>query len=133
MGEIVKSKKMLVEYSYEAGLDKGLMEGVRKNFIVPVFENGEAIFVTLPDLKRVTHGFVVFVGRKISVADLFEKLIHTGNKIIPSMDWQQNALDDYLAKVAKQKVGDVVGLDFDQAGLAQLEKQKIPRKPTSLP
>ena len=130
MAIISKSKKMLVEYSMKNCAEAGFMQGIKRDFVVPVFDDGSPKFVTLPDLRSVEYGFVVFLGREISTADLFKRILDSEKKILPTMEWQENILNKFLNEVSMQKIGNVVKISFNNEDIV-MEVQEIKRNNVS--
>ncbi|EEE35174.1 hypothetical protein RKLH11_3981 [Rhodobacteraceae bacterium KLH11] len=112
---------MLVPFSMEKASPVG------KSFVAPIHDDGKMVFVSLSTLKPIEFGAVVYVGRDVSVEDVFAKIVESGTKVLPSVDEQISVLQDYLDCLPKLKIGDVVRLGFDSDGSVQLEKQKKPK------
>lgn len=115
------TKKMLVPFSMEKASPIG------KSFVAPIHDDGRMVFVSLSTLKPVEFGAVVYVGRDVSVEDVFAKIVESGAKVLPSVDQQISVLQDYLDCLPKLKIGDVVRLGFDSDGSVQLAKHKKPK------
>lgn len=124
------TKKMLVEYSFKKGMSKGRIEGAGKKFILPVHEDGKSFFVTIPDLKPVVYGFVVYTGKDQTTESLLMQINLTRKKITPSFDWYEKIFVQYLEKISELKITDVVKLSFDEHGKICFENQDIPSGPS---
>lgn len=106
-------------------MDKG--EPIGKSFIVPINDGERNKFVSLSKGAAVDFAMVVFVGRTVSGEDVFKKVVDAGIPVLPSSHELLGMLTDYIASVAKLKIGDVVRLDFDEHGKSKFEKQSNPR------
>ncbi|WP_224825197.1 hypothetical protein [Cognatishimia sp. MH4019] len=115
------TKKMLVPYSMAKG------KSVGKSFVVPLSDGGQRSFVALSNGSKVEYATVVYVGRTISVEDLFKKIIDAGFAVLPNTDEMVKSLSSYIDLVSNLKIGDVVKVGFDEADQQRLEKQPRPQ------
>jgi PDZ domain-containing secreted protein len=111
---------MLVPYSMAKGKPTG------KSFIVPINDGKQNQFVTLNNGVKVDFATVVYIGRTVSVEDVFKKIVDAGFVVLPSTDEMVDLLSSYIDLVSKLKIGDVVKVGFDEVGQLLLEKQRRP-------
>lgn len=102
-------------------------KSVGKSFVVPINDGEQNQFVALNNGSKVDFAMVVYVGRTISVEDIFKKIVDTGFAVLPSTDEMVGSLSNYIDLISKLKIGDVVKVGFDEVGRQQLEKQKRPK------
>lgn len=132
MDSDIKTKKMLVEYSLKLGNEKGFLEGVKKDFIFPVYEKENLTFVTLPKFKIISYGFVVFVGKQLNSHDIMEKLKKEKTKDM-FFNIDLNTINDYIYKIKNQKIGDVVKLFTNENNDIIIQKQNLKKIDRKLP
>lgn len=115
------TKKMLVPYSMAKG------KSVGKSFVLPINDGEQNHFIAVNNGSKVDFATVVYVGRTISVEDMFKKIVDAGFAVLPNTNEMVNSLSNYIDLVSHLKIGDVVKVGFDQAGEQQLEKQQKPK------
>lgn len=119
-----KSKKMLVAFDPEKS-DKA-----SSDFLVPVVEDGKLVFFGTRSRRAVPQGMVVFVGREITVNDVFARLVDSGRKI-PVVTETLNMISNYLRQIGDLKIGQVVQISGNASQLNfALEPAKL-EKPVS--
>jgi len=115
------TKKMLVPYSMAKG------KSVGKSFVVPISDGEQSSFVAVSNGSKVEYATVVYVGRTISVEDIFKKIVNAGFAVLPNTDEMTKSLSNYIDLVSKLKIGDIVKVGFDESDQLQLEKQPRPQ------
>jgi hypothetical protein len=124
MKDAPKSKKMLVAFDPEKS-DKA-----SSDFLVPVMEDGKLVFFGTRSRRAVAKGMVVFVGREITVNDVFARLVDSGRKI-PVVTEALNVISNYLSQIGDLKIGQVVQISGNASQSSfTLEPAKV-EKPVS--
>ena len=95
------TKRMLVAF------DPTKPEKASSDFLVPVLDNGEFVLFGTKSKRHVSLGMVVFVGREVSVNDVFARLVDSGRKV-PVVAETLDVLSSYLKQVSGLKIGQVV-------------------------
>lgn len=95
------TKKMLVAF------DPTKPEKASSDFLVPVLDNGEFVLFGTKSKRNVGLGMVVFVGREVTVNDVFARLVDSGRKI-PSVAETLEIVSNFLKRVGDLKIGQVV-------------------------
>lgn len=105
MAEIaLTTKKLLVAFDPS---DSG---GGAGDFVVPVPETGRVSFVGLRSRRLSVYGRMVYVGKDITVNDLFARLVDSGRKI-PSVEQTVRMLQDYVVSLQQHKIGNIVSVE----------------------
>jgi len=97
------TKKMLVAF------DPTKPEKATSDFLVPVSENGRFVFFGTKSKRNVALGMVVFVGRDVTVSDVFARLVDSGREI-PVVGETLGVVERYLSQMSTLRVGQVVQL-----------------------
>lgn len=116
------TKKLLAPFDPEKPEKKS------KDFLVPDLSEAKPTFATITGANFSRHGLVVFVGREVTVNDVFAKLVDAGRKF-ESVDDSLALLQDFLEKVASCKVGDVMEIAADPASRFGYALRKTSIKP----
>jgi hypothetical protein len=123
------TKKMLVAF------DPAKPGKAFSDFLVPVLDNGELVFFDTKSKRNVALGMVVFVGREITVNDVFARLVDSGRKI-PVVAEALDVISNYLSQVNGLRIGQVVQMfgDASRKGFS-LQEVKVAKPPNkrSLP
>lgn len=123
------TKKMLVAF------DPAKPKKASSDFLVPVLDNGEFVLFGTKSKRNTALGMVVFVGREVTVNDVFARLVDSGRKI-PSVTETLEVISDYLRRVSGLKIGQFVQIsgDASQGGFS-LQEVKVakPANKRSLP
>jgi hypothetical protein len=129
MKDAPKTKKMLVAF------DPAKPEKASSDFLVPVAEEGKVVLFGTKSRRVISHGMVVFVGREITVNDVFARLVDSGRKI-PAVAEALDMISIYLGYVSVHKIGQIVQISEDASPLSfALELAQIakPASKRSLP
>lgn len=112
-----------------AGFDPYGPKQASSDFLVPVYEGDSVVLFGTKSKRTVAYGMVVFVGREITVNDVFASLVDSGRKI-PNVTDQLAAIQHYLTILNSVKIGQVFKFGNDQSANATftLSPVKIPRK-----
>lgn len=98
------TKKLLVTFDpLRAGAAAG-------DFVVPVVEADAATFWGLRSKKSSELSVMVYVGRAVTVNDLFARLVDTGSKI-PDVQQTLSLLTDYITRLQDHKIGNVMAIE----------------------
>jgi hypothetical protein len=98
------TKKLLVAF------DPSDPDAGAGDFVVPVSEEGQISFVGLRSKKPSALGRMVYVGKDITVNDLFAKLVDSGRKI-PSVNQTIKMLTDYVITLQEHKIGNILSVE----------------------
>lgn len=98
------TKKLLVAF------DPSRANAAAGDFVVPVLEADAASFFGLRSKKSSALGVMVYVGREVTVNDLFAKLVDTG-RTVPNVDQTVTMLADYVSQLEEHKIGNVVAIE----------------------
>ena len=129
MNDSPTTKKMLVAF------DPAKPAKASSDFLVPVLDNGEFVFFGTKSKRTVTLGMVVFVGREVTMNDVFARLVDSGRKI-PAVAETLDVISNYLSQVSGLKIGQVVQVSGDasrEGFLLQGVKVTKPANKRSLP
>ncbi len=72
---------------------------------------------------------MVYVGKEITVNDLFAKLVDSGRKIA-SVDQAMKMLSEYLAMLQAHKIGNVMSIEPDAAEPNAFRLVKVANTPS---
>ncbi|MBK8803829.1 MAG: hypothetical protein IPN71_17630 [Fibrobacteres bacterium] len=81
----------------------------QSDFLVPICLEGEIRLFGLHSKKIFEKGMVVYVGRDVSTADLFAKLVDS-KCVIPDVKSQLAYLDQFFDSLSGFKIGEFVRL-----------------------
>lgn len=115
--------------------DPAKPEKASSDFLVPVLDNGEFVFFGTRSKRNVALGRVVFVGREVTVNDVFARLVDRERKI-PSVAETLEIVSNYLRQVGELKISQVVKISGDASrGGFSLQAVKVakPANKRSLP
>lgn len=98
------TKKLLVAF------DPARTNAAAGDFVVPVLDADSASFFGLRSKKSSTLSVLVYIGKEVTVNDLFAKLVDTGRKI-PDVDQAVNILTAYMAQLEGHKIGNVMAIE----------------------
>ncbi len=84
------------------------------DFIVPISEDGRVIFIGMRSEKPSTLARMVYVGKDITVNDLFAKLVDSGRKIA-NVEQTVKILTDYVVMLQEYKIGNIVSVEASAA------------------
>jgi len=102
------TKKLLVTFN-PSNPDAGAGD-----FVVPVSEDGRVFFIGMRSKKRSELGRMVYVGKDVTVNDLFAKLVDSGRKV-PSVEQTVKMLTDYVVMLQEHKVGNIISVEANAA------------------
>ncbi len=117
------TKKLLVTF------DQAKPDGGAGDFLVPVREEGRPRFVGLRSGKAADLGRMVFVGKEVTVNDLFAKLVDSGHKV-GSVDQTVGMLGDYLEMLQEHKIGNVIEIQAVAGGTSRFRLVKVANTPS---
>ena len=98
------TKKCLVSFE----LDKRVQK--QSNFLCPVYDAGQWMFLGLKTKKIYQMGMVVYTGVDLFPEDIFSELVDTGVKI-NNVDETIKNITEYLEALREQRIGSVVTVD----------------------
>ncbi len=119
------TKKLLVAF------DSTRTAPVRGDFVVPVCEAGTATFFGLRSREIAALGLMVYVGKEVTVNDLFAKLVDTGHTI-PNVDQAVGILTDYVARLSEHKIGNVLAIEPAAEETSGFRLKKIANTPSGI-
>ena len=94
------TRKLLVGYDVSgAGAWKG-------DFLAPVFDQ-TTVFIGLRSRRIFTTGQMVFIGKVVTVSDIFSRLVDSGSKIL-DVEKTVTTVGHYLEELQHFKIGNVV-------------------------
>lgn len=96
-----ETKKLLVAFNPEKP------DAESSDFLIPWNQEGQFVFLGLKSGKQHRYGMIAFVGRSISVNDLFARLVDSG-AFIPNVDEMLASLQDYVEQLQAFRIGNVV-------------------------
>jgi hypothetical protein len=91
---------------------------------VPVLEDGSPRFVGVKSCKPTDLGMMVYVGRDVTMNDLFAKLVDTGRKI-EDVDGTVKRIEAYLRMLQDQKIGDILAVEASPAEACGLQLKTV--------
>jgi hypothetical protein len=100
----MKTKKILVAF------DPARPKAQSGDFAIPVIVDGRVQLVGLRSGTTLSLGMMVYLGKEITVNDVFAKLVDSGRKV-PSVDQTVKMIGDYLAMLQGHKIGNVIKLE----------------------
>lgn len=83
------------------------------DFLLPISVAGKIVLLGVQSGKQLDKGLVVYVGRDVSVSDLFAKLVDTGRKIA-NVEETVALISAYTSQLAAFKIGQTVTLVADE-------------------
>jgi hypothetical protein len=86
------------------------------DFVVPVLEDGRVFFVGMRSKKPSELGRMVYVGKDVTVNDLFAKLVDSGRKV-PSVEQTLKMLTAYVVMLQEHKVGNILSVEANAASV----------------
>jgi hypothetical protein len=119
------SKKLLVAFNPSEPDEKS------SDFLVPVLDEKSPHLLGLKSNMPVALGLMVYLGREITVNDLFAKLVDTGRKL-PDVDSTLKYLEAYLKKLQDYKIGNVLTVDTSAIGDKDVHLRKVANTPSAM-
>lgn len=119
----MKTRKILVAF------DPIRPKAQSGDFVVPVFVDGSVRLVGLSSGKPVNQGMMVFLGREITVSDVFAKVVDSGRKIA-NVAQTVKMLGDYLTMLQDLKIGNIVGLEMTDGSPGGFRLVKLANSPS---
>jgi len=102
------TKKLLVAF------DMSNPNAKSSDFLVPVVDEGSPQFIGVKSRKSADLGMMVYVGRDVTMNDLFAKLVDTGRKIA-SVDGTDKGIETYLRMLQDHKIGNILSIKASSA------------------
>ena len=111
------TKKLLVAF------DPSRADIATSDFVVPILGPEGVEFFGLRSRKAAKLGRMVYVGREVTVNDLFAKLVDTGRKI-PDVEQTLDMLTALVSRLAEYKIGNVLSIESatDEPGGFRLKR-----------
>jgi hypothetical protein len=119
----MKTKKILVAF------DPDRPQSRSSDFAVPVAGPGGVQLVGIRSGKPVAQGVIVFLGREVTVNDVFARLVDSGQRI-ESVEAAVKLLGDYLTMLQEHKIGNVIALEPVEGEAAGFRLTKIANTPS---
>jgi hypothetical protein len=121
---------MLVAY------DPARPDAASSDFLAPVNDSTGLLLFGLRSKKSRAQGMMVFIGKDITVNDLFAKLVDSGRKI-ESVERTVAVLQSYLRMLQDYKIGNILAVEPCSEEPCGFRLKKIadapPVKPINLP
>ncbi len=117
------TKKLLVAF------DPSKSAAATGDFVVPILEADAVAFFGLRSKKASALGVMVYVGKEVTVNDLFAKLVDTGRKI-PDVDRTVGMLSDYVSRLDEHKIGNVVAIETTAEEPGGFRLKKVANTPS---
>ena len=117
------TKKLPVSVSY------GDVEAKSNEFVIPAMDTGFSGFRGLKSGRLYTYGALSFLGKEITVNDVFARLVDSGQRI-DNVDAMLRMLDAYLEAVQDYRIGNVLTVEpsSDRCGF---KLTKVAQRPNS--
>lgn len=119
------TKKLLVAF------DPSKPDAGRGDFLAPVSDDQRIRLYGLRSKASSELGLMVYVGKEITVNDLFAKLVDSGRKI-PNVDQTVKMLSDYLTMLQEHKIGNVVSIELPETEPGGFRLVKIANTPSGV-
>lgn len=127
---ILTTKKLLVAY------DPLIPESGSGDFLVPVCDSTGRFFFGLRSQKRYEQGRMVYLGKEITMNDIFAKLVDSGRKI-ESVSRTTDLIREYMRMLQDYKIGNIIGIESSDdescsfrltkiANMGAVETKKLP-------
>jgi hypothetical protein len=100
----MNTRKTLIAY------DPAKPDDGRSDFLVPLTDGDSPQFIGLRSGKPVDMGVLTFVGREVSVNDMFAKLVDSRRKI-PDVKRTLKSIQGYIDMLQEFKIGNVLKLE----------------------
>jgi hypothetical protein len=97
-------RKLLVSF------DPSVPEGSNGGFVVPIAEDDKVFLFDLKSKRQTEYAVMVFVGRDITVNDLFAKLVDSG-RYISDVEKTVSMLSQYVESLVNFKIGNVLSVN----------------------
>lgn len=124
------TKKLPVSISY------GTYQAKSHEFLIPPLTDGVGEFQGLMSGKPFLYGAVSYLGKDITVNDVFAKLVDSGRRI-ESVERTVAALESYLRMLQDFKIGNILAVEPCSEEPCGFRLKKIadapPVKPVNLP
>jgi hypothetical protein len=100
----MSTKKLLVAF------DPSRVDAAPGDFVVPILDAEVVSFFGLGSKKPCAFAVMVYVGKEVTVNDLFAKLVDAGQEV-PNVDRTVKMLVDYMSRLEEHKIGNVVAIE----------------------
>jgi len=120
----VTTKKILVAY------DPSKPEVPSSDFLAPVLEESYPRFLGLRSRKVILAGMMVYLGRDVTVNDLFAKLVDTGCRI-ESVDQTLKNIEAYLRMLQEYRIGNILAIEPSAAEPCGFQLRKLANTPAT--
>ena len=98
------------------------------DFLVPVVDEGSPQFIGVKSRKPADLGMMVYVGRDVTMNDLFAKLVDTGRKIA-SVDGTVKGIEAYLRMLQDHKIGNILSIKASSTEACGFQLEKVANSP----
>lgn len=126
----ITTKKILVAYK------PSKPETASSDFLVPATDSTGIFFFGLRSRTQSKQGQMVFIGKRITVNDVFAKLVDSGRKI-ENVDQTLLTLESYLRMLQDFRIGNILAIETCNEAPCGFEFKKIadapPTKRINLP
>lgn len=118
----LKTKKLLVAF------DPSNPNAESSDFLVPVVDEGSPQLIGVKGRKPADLGMMVYVGRDVTMNDLFAKLVETGRKIV-SVDGTIKGIEAYLRMLQDHKIGNILSVKASSTEACGFQLEKVANSP----
>jgi len=119
----IKTKKLLVAYDPENAAP------ISGDFLVPINDSAGVFFFGLRSKKPVRSGAMVYIGRELTMNDVFAKLVDTGRKI-ENVDATVKSIEAYLRMLQDYKIGNILSVAASPTEVCGFQLQKLANSPS---
>ncbi len=106
----MKTKKMPVSVSH------GKFKSKSKEFIIPFTGGDREGFVGIESGKAAQYGLITYIGKDVTVNDIFAKLVDSGQKI-SNVEASIALFSDFIEQIQQFKVGNIIGISYSKEGI----------------
>lgn len=128
--DMVKTRKLLVAYDPLKPSDGS------GDFLVPINDSGGILFFGLRSRRQCGQGRVVYIGKEITMNDVFAKLVDSGREIENVLQTTKG-IEEYLRMLQDYKIGNIIGIETSRdetsgfrltkvANMGAVEKKRLP-------
>mgnify|MGYP000303555483 CR=1 FL=1 len=122
----VTTKKFLVAY------DSSEPHKASGDFLVPICDSTGLFLFGLTSKKTREQGVMVYIGKEVTVNDVFARLVDSGRKI-EDVDQTLNALQAYLQMLQGYRIGNILAIEPSSDLPCGFRLKKIADRPPSKP
>lgn len=119
---ITKTKKFPVSVSF------GTSQTKAHEFLIPQVDGQAGVFQGLKSRRCYPYGAVSYLGKDITMNDVFAKLVDSGQKI-ESVERTVKMLEYYLTALQDYKIGNIIGIEPSSEEPCGFRLKKVADRP----